>query len=527
MPTSGRDAPAGVVAAGHLLSARAGAEALARGGNAVDAVVAAAYTAAVCESPLTGPGAGGFMLSRSPGGRTTLLDFFVCAPGLGPHGRRLRPEDLDSFTVEFGGADQVFHIGPASVAVPGMVAGLGEAARRLGTLPAGDLVEAGVHCAREGVVLSAESGYLHRILTGMLTHSPEAASIYAPGGRLLDEGDVLRNPELAESLIHLAQAGPGTLYDGELAGLLVDHLGRTGGLVTRADLEAYRVVDRTPLTVGYRDVTVLTNPPPSAGGALIAVALGVLGAQDAAADEAELCRAVVNAGRRANGLRDADFVARLHESDCMERLWAGLAAGDGRQAEDRKPAGSTTHISAVDDRGGMASLSSSNGSGSGVVIPGTGILLNNMLGEQDLNPGGFGTTEPGVRITSMMAPTLLLRDRSPLAALGAAGSNRLRSAILQTIVRVVDGGLSLREAVERPRVHPEGDGVDVEGGVAEACVEALLADGHRLRRWGGMNLFFGGVSIAGHDAHGPSGAGDPRRGGAAAMATRSGEVIDL
>ncbi|MEQ8835069.1 MAG: gamma-glutamyltransferase [Miltoncostaeaceae bacterium] len=530
MPRSGRDAPAGVVAAGHRLSARAGAEALARGGNAVDAVVAAAYTAAVCESPLTGPGAGGFMLSRSPGGRTTLLDFFVSAPGLGPRGRRLSPEDLDQFTVEFGGADQVFHIGPASVAVPGMVAGLGEAARRLGTLPALELVEAAARAAREGVVLSAESGYLHRILTGMLTHSPEAAAIYAPGGRLLDEGDVLRNPELAESLIHLARAGAQSLYEGELAGLLVDHLERTGGLVTREDLRGYRVIDRVPLTVGFRDVSVLTNPPPSAGGALIAAALAVLGTEGPAPDEPARCRAVVRAGRRANRLRTPEFAAGLHQSDSMERLWARLSDEDddaGRQGEDRKPAGSTTHISAVDDRGGMASLSSSNGSGSGVVLPGTGILLNNMLGEQDLNPAGFGATEPGVRITSMMAPTLLLRDGRPLAALGAAGSNRLRSAILQTIVAVVDGGLTLREAVDRPRVHPEGDGVDVEGGVGEPCVEALLADGHRLRRWGGMNLFFGGVSIAGHDAHGPSGAGDPRRGGAAALATRSGEVIDL
>ena len=163
----------------------------------------------------------------------------------------------------------------------------------------------------------------------------------------------------------------------------------------------------------------------------------------------------------------------------MERLWARLAA------PSRKPAGSTTHISAVDADGGMASLSSSNGSGSGVVVPGTGILLNNMLGEEDLNPGGFGLLDAGLRMTSMMAPTLLLRGGEPVLALGSAGSNRLRSAILQTMVSVIDGGLGCSAAVARPRVHPEGDGVDVEGGVPEEAVAALVADGHRPAPLGG------------------------------------------
>jgi gamma-glutamyltranspeptidase/glutathione hydrolase len=151
------------------------------------------------------------------------------------------------------------------------------------------------------------------------------------------------------------------------------------------------------------------------------------------------------------------------------------------------------------------------------------MLLNNMLGEEDLNPGGFGRLPPGARMTSMMAPTLLLRGGEPALAVGSAGSNRLRSAILQTLVSIVDGGLDLPAAVRRPRVHHEGDGVDVEGGVPEAAAAALVADGHALRRWGRMSLFFGGVSVA---APG-SGAGDPRRGGAAAGVTAFGEVVDL
>ena len=455
----------------------------------------------------------------------TLLDFFVAAPGLGPHGRRLDPADLHSFTVEFGGADQVFHIGPASVAVPGMLAGLGEAAERLGTLPLADLVADGVRVAREGVRLTAQVDYLHRILAGMLMFSPEAAAVYAPGGRLLGEGDLLRNPQLGDTLTHIGQAGVGTLRDGELAGLLVDHLAECGGLVTGEDLREYRVVERSPLRVDYRDVEVLLNCPPSSGGILLSAALEHLDARPPAGDDVQRCLATVAAGQVANARRTPEFAAALHEEDFLERVWGRLAGGDGR--DDRKPAGSTTHVSAVDRWGGMASLSSSNGSGSGVMVPETGMLLNNMLGEQDLNPGGFGLVPAGRRMTSMMSPTLLLRGGEPLAALGAAGSNRLRSAILQTVVAVVDDRLDFPDAVRRPRVHPEGDGVDVEGGVPDDCVRALGLAGHRLRRWGDMNLFFGGVSIAGFGPRGLSGAGDPRRGGAAALTTRVGEVIDL
>jgi len=519
-----------VVAAGHRLSARAGAETLARGGGAVDAVCAGAFAAAVAESPLTGPGAGGFLLTRSPGGETALLDFFVAVPGLGPRGRPLDPGLLSSFTVPFGGADQVFHIGPASVAVPGMVAGLGEARRRFGRLPLAELVEPAVRLAREGVVLGPEPGYLHRILAEMLTATPAAAAIYAPRGRLLGEGERIAFPDLAETLVHLGQAGAESMRDGPLAEAIASHLEQTGGLVTREDLLEYRVVERAPLEVSYRGVSVLTNPPPSSGGALIAAALRQLAGGPPPRGDVEHYRAVARVGAAANALRDADFHRDLQEEDCMERLWARLAAGaPGRPgpAADRKPAGSTTHISAIDGEGGMASLSSSNGSGSGVVVPGTGILLNNMLGEEDLNPGGFGRAAAGVRMTSMMAPTLLLRGGEPVLSLGSAGSNRLRSAILQTMVSVIDGDLDCAGAVARPRVHPEGDGVDVEGGVPEAAVAALAADGHRLRRWGAANLFFGGVSAAERGPDGLQAAGDFRRGGAAAAVTRAGEVMDL
>jgi gamma-glutamyltranspeptidase / glutathione hydrolase len=516
------------VAAGHRLTARAGAEALARGGTAVDAACAAAFAAAVAESPLTGPGGGGFLMARPPGGPAVLLDFFVAVPGAGAEGRRLDPRDLRSLLVPFGDATQEFHVGPASVAVPGMIPGLAEAVRRFGRLPLADLVAPAVALAREGVVLQPEVARLHEILAGILTATPEAAARYAPGGRLLGAGERLHLPDLADTLAEVGAVGAASMRDGRLARALVAHMRATDGLVTAEDLAGYAVVERAPLSVRYRDATIVTNPPPSAGGALIAAALHEIASGDPPRDDVAHFRAVARAGAAANRLRDERFTASLHAEDVLERLWAGEAGSPPLEPPppSRAPTG-TTHVSAIDGEGGMASLSSSNGSGSGVIVPGTGVLLNNMLGEEDLNPGGFGRLAPGVRMSSMMAPTLVLRDGEPFAAVGSAGSNRLRSAILATLVTLLDGGLDPREAVRRPRVHPEGDGLDVEGGVPDDVADALAADGHRLRRWSGPSLFFGGVSAAARERGRLTGAGDPRRGGAAAAATRAGEVVDL
>jgi len=437
-------------------------------------------------------------------------------PGLGPHGRRLDPADLDSFTVPFGGAEQVFHIGPASVAVPGMVHGLVGAVERLGRLPLAEVIAPGVRIARDGVVMTSETAYLHEILAAMLAHTHEAKEIFAPEGRVGRPGERFRIPDLADTFEEVAGAGAESMRSGALARRMLDHLSPSGGLLTAADLAAYEVIERAPLVVRYGESTLITNPPPSSGGVLIAAALATIDPR-AAARPAGFYRAVAAAGVAANGLRCGPFAERLHEPGFASELLGGAS---------RKPTG-TTHASAIDADGGMASLSSSCGSGGGVVVPGTGILLNNMLGEEDLNPGGFGRLAPGIRMSSMMAPSLIVRDGEPVVAIGSAGSNRLRSAILQTVVSIVDGGMDLDAAVARPRIHPEGDGIDVEGGVPEQAIAALQEDGHRLRRWDGRSLFFGGVAVAGWGPSGLSGSGDPRRGGAAFGVNAAGEVIGL
>lgn len=518
----------GVVAAGHRASAQAGARILAEGGNAVDAAIAASFAAAVCEGPLTGPGAGGFLLVAGPRTAPTFLDFFVAVPGLGPEGRRLDPADLDAFTVPFGGAEQVFHIGPASVAVPGMLQGLLTAWERFGRLPLVELTAPAIELARGGVPVGPQAAYLWRILAEMLVFTPESAAIYAPGGTVLGEGEIFRNPALAETLEELARSGADAIGPaGWLSRRIVEGLAAQGGLITSTDIAEYRVVERPALRVRFRDRVILTNPPPSSGGVLIAAALTHLDGHPAATDAVARYRNLIAAGEFANALRTEAFASRLHALDGADVTdWTDVADGAPAPELARGPNG-TTHVSVVDHDGMIVSLSSSNGTGAGVMAPGMGFLLNNMMGEADLNPGGFGTMDPGMRMTSMMAPTIVVDHDAPTVGLGSAGSNRLRSAILQTLAGIIDDDLPVATAVARPRVHPEAGGLDVEGGVPDVVAAALEADGRPVRRWDDLNLFFGGVSAVRRAGDRLEGAGDPRRGGAAFGVTATREVVEL
>jgi gamma-glutamyltranspeptidase/glutathione hydrolase len=487
----------GVVAAGHPVSAQAGVDALRDGGNAVDAALGAMLASFTCEPLLTGLGAGGYMLVVSPGQEPTLLDFFVEAPGRGP--APARRSELIPVPVSFGDAVQVFNVGPASVGTFGMPAGVCEAARRFARLPLERLVAPAAALARDGVALNPQQAYIIEILGGIVTSTPEAAELFAPGGRLLRGGELIRQPELGDALERLGSEGARPFYEGDIGAAIVQWLSHRGGLVTRQDLSAYVVVDRQPLRVGYRGRDVLTNPPPSAGGILIARALAML---DDAPSPPSITQ-LVEVMEQTQNERTPEFLAGLDDPAFVERF---LARPAGRL-------GSTTHVAALDRDGWACSVTCSNGSASGIIVPGTGVHLNNMLGEQDLNPLGFHRHPPGRRMPSMMSPTIVLRDGDPELAVGSAGSNRIRSAVLQTIIRSIDEALEAQAAVEAPRVHFEDGVVYTEPGID---IHALERAGRALAPFRQRNLFFGGAQAAARDRTGAfSGGGDPRRGGAA------------
>jgi gamma-glutamyltranspeptidase / glutathione hydrolase len=512
----------GVVAAGHPLTAEAGAEVLRAGGNAVDAAVGAMLMSFVAEPLLTGLGAGGYLLVAGPGWEPTLLDFFVEAPARARDGSAA---ELQAIDVSFGDAVQVFHIGPASCGVYGTPAGVCEAIARWGTASLAELAAPAARLAREGVALNAGQAYVAEILAQLLISSVECAALWAPEGHVLREGEVLRNPELGDSLERLGGEGAGPFYQGDVAAAVSDWLEARGGSVTRAGLAGYRARLREPVLMGYRDRVLLTNPPPSAGGTLLAYALALLDRQPGPPTLKEIVAAMA----AAQAERTPEFVEGLGEEGFLDRFLAGRLGSAGPAGSTRSSAappgrggsgstshlGATTHISVLDGEGRACSVTCTNGEGSGVVVPGTGIHVNNIMGEQDLNPLGFHRHPAGRRMPSMMAPSVVTRAGEVELVLGSAGSNRIRSALLQTIVGVVDHGLSAAQAVNAPRVHLEEGVVYAEPGID---LRPLAAAGREVVGFHALNLFFGGVQAVQRREGQLVGAGDPRRGGVAVRA---------
>lgn len=515
----------GAVAAGHPETAAAACEILADGGNAFDAVLAAMATATVSEPLLCSLGGGGFLMAQRAGQEAVLYDFFAETPRHPP----TDPDTLDfrAIEVDFGPATQEFHVGVGAMAVPGAVRGLCTVHRDLATRPLAQLVRPAVRLGREGVVLRDFDAYAGRVLAPILSASPDLAAIFRRrDGTPMAPGDRLLQPELSDTLEQLGDQGDRPFYEGEHAERLAALAAERGGLVDAEALGAYRVVKRVPLARDYRGAQVLTNPPPSSGGLLIAFALELLAAVEPlpAAGMPEHLRVLAHAMALTNQAR---VEAELHvsedaaaESAAVARLFDPELLARYREALLERPhtARGTTHISVVDAAGNVAATTLSNGEGCGVTLPGTGIHLNNMLGEEDLHPAGFHRWPPATRIASMMAPSLIRLADGGVAALGSGGSNRIRTALLQVIGNLVDHAMPVAEAVAAPRIHVERGLVNVEPGYGEDALAAAAAAGGHLKRWPEANMFFGGVHAVHSTAGGVlSAAGDPRRGGSTQM----------
>jgi gamma-glutamyltranspeptidase/glutathione hydrolase len=470
------------VAAGHPATVEAAAVVLRSGGNAFDGVVAAGFAAAVAEPLLTGLGGGGFMLAREADGTTQVDDFFVDTPGRGL-GATPEPHFVP-VTIQFPGSTQEFNVGRGSAAVPGALAGYLQIHERMGRLPLGDVVAPAVRLAREGLVLDRFQASVIELLWPILALSEEGSRWYGTEGRPRVVGDRISNPDLGEFMEAVASHTSAGFYSGPLADRVAADMAAGDGLITAADLDAYEVIARPPLAIEYRDRTVLTNPTPAFGGALVALGLQLMGELPSDASIAERARQLV----RLEEIRDAGQV--------LDRL---------------RSSGGTTHVSVADVDGNVAATTTSNGENSGYVVPGTGVMLNNMLGEDDLHPNGFHASPPGERVSSMMSPTLVLRDDRVEAVLGSGGSKRIRSALIQSIVALVDDGAAVDEAIERPRLHWDGEVVQIEPGFDPEALIAL-AEEWTVNEWSEKNMYFGGPHVVrpGIDA-----AGDSRRGGAA------------
>ncbi|MBB4286672.1 gamma-glutamyltransferase [Roseospira goensis] len=508
----------GAVAAGHPETAAAAVEILEDGGSAFDAVVAALAASFVVEPALSSPGGGGFLLAHPAGADPLVLDFFAQTPG------RAAPADraaLDFLPVDadFGATTQEFHVGRAAAAVPGMVPGLCAIHAALCRLPLARLLAPAVRLARAGVPVAPLQAHIIGVIAPILLLTPEARALFgdpADPRRPVPAGTGQAMPALADTLEALGREGERLFRDGPVGQAMVT-LCADGGLLTAADLARYRVLRHRPLDRRFRGARVLTNPPPSSGGALIAFGLAL--AEDGPPPDPVRLAALMQAtgaARDAVGLAegvDEARVARLLDDPALRRWAATLDAPRARKA------GGTTHVSVLDAAGNAAACTVSNGEGCGHIVPGAGFMLNNMLGEEDLNPGGFFRWRPDTRVSSMMAPTLAERPDGTLLALGSGGSNRIRTALLQVLCGVLAHDRPLAAAVQAPRLHMERGHLDIEAGWDDATVAALAAAFADHRVWPDRSMFFGGVHAVARD---PAGAfeavGDARRGGAARLA---------
>jgi gamma-glutamyltranspeptidase/glutathione hydrolase len=507
----------GAVAAGHPQTAEAAVEILLAGGNAFDAALAGMCAACATESMLCSLGGGGHLLASAGRSAPMAYDFFVHTPVE----RGAADKDFREIHCDFGTTSQSFHIGLGSIATPGVVRGLFEIHRELGSMPIRDIVAPAIAYAREGVEISALHAYIFRVVEPIFMSSSAARSIYCSPedpSRLIREGERLRQPQLADTLEVLALEGDDLFYRGEIAQAIARQCGEGGGSLGLSDLENYQVERHRPLESSYRDVSVLTMPPPSSGGVLTVFAL-------------KLLEAVNNLGSIPFGSREQmGIVAEaldLSDRARVETLVEGSSHIDKRTLLDeelleryrQKIKGraaalrGTTTLAVIDSRDNVATLSFSNGEGCGEIVPGAGLMLNNMLGEDDLVPQGFHQWPVDQRMTSMMAPSILHFPDGRLVATGSGGSKRIRTAILHLMMNLIDYGTSVEQAVCRPRIYLENGHLSVEGGYESGQVSDLVKDYPEHRVWDAANLFFGGAHTVVRRGTAFDGAGDPRRAG--------------
>lgn len=508
-------APRGVVAAGDPQTVEAGLTALRHGGNAVDAAVGAAFAAFVCEAPLCSPLGGGAMVLTRPDGSAFALDLFARTPGLG--GPSPAQMDFAGIEVDFGSTRQVFHAGRASAAVPLGMPGLLAAHRRWGKLPLAVVAEPGVRLGREGYLLSDGVAFVFDLLWPIAELSTDARALYGGGDRPARGGARLHNPQMSEVLERIA-GDPRVV--GDIHAQLAAEFGPArGGLLTERDFASLEPEVLEPVHLRHGDWALHTMPGPSTGGVLVALGLRFLRDATGAGfltPEHLLAAALVQ--RRLHEIRGTGLDERVRDPAFVQALLAGPPPRADSALEPESPLGSTTQISTLDAEGGAVSVTLTNGEGCGYLLSGTGIQVNNLLGEDDIHPRGFHQDPPGYALTTMMAPTIARHREGDLLVLGSGGSNRLRNAIMLTLSHMLDHHQPARVAVEAPRMHLEvvGGGYHLayeRPGMSDAAAAALDAAWPGAAAFPAKNMFFGGVHTATRLGGVFGGAGDARRGG--------------
>ncbi|PKH44293.1 gamma-glutamyltranspeptidase / glutathione hydrolase [Nocardioides alpinus] len=480
------------VAAPNPAAADAAEQVARAGGSAVDAAIAAALVAMVNEVGLVSLSSGGFVTVQPAAGSAYAVDGWVDRPGRG----RVADAAVNTWDVStaYGGGVTIT-IGPGSVATHGSLSAFGEAHARDGRLPWRELVAPAIDVARGGFRLgSASRFYLDHVHESVFGWDPEShRALHDEDGRL--RGDHVVVADLAATLEVIAGDGPRALHQGDLAALVAKDVQERGGLLGAADLAAYTAVVRAPLTTRVGSWSLATTPPPSVGGVVVASMLRLLDGRPRSGWDADDVAHLVRVQRAVLGHR-REVLETAADLDAASRAWLDRVDADHRAVLE---SGSTAHVSVTDADGAACSLTVSSGYGAGMIASGTGIWLNNCLGEQELNPPGRHVP-PGSRLLSNMAPTVGRHDDGSTLAIGSPGADRITTAVVSALAGFVSGGLDLTEAVAHPRVHVHRAGLPDE----EVRVEEE------------PSMYYGGVGAAltTYDG-GLEAVADPRREGVA------------
>ena len=459
----------GTVAGGHKDTVDAAENILKDGGNSFDAAIAGVFVSFVAEFLYTSPAGGGALLACQKNKAPVLFDFFVESPAV--KGKSVG--DFQKIIADFGDTKQSFHIGMGSVGVPGVLPGLITIHKKLGSLPFSVLVEQAVFLAKKGAKVSKNQEYLTSVLAPVVANSEKIKKLFLKDGKLLKYGDRFYNPEMGSFLENFLYEKPESFYKNEVCPLFFSSFS-SGKIIGIEDLLSYKVKERSPLVRGYRGYDIFTNPPPSTGGKMILA-----------------------------GLKTLEKKKKIGPEEIEEALVSAKLVNKRASSS----VGSTTHLSVIDKSKNVASVTTTNGVGAGKLIGNTGIMPNNMLGEEHLNPLGFHAWPKKQRIPSNIAPTVVFKDGEPVVAVGSAGSSRIISAIICVLANLINNKMSIQESIISPRLHIE-DGV-LHHEPFEKRKGLYGFKSKNIVSWKEKNMYFGGVNAAGI----MSSFGDDRRSG--------------
>jgi len=501
----------GMVVTNHPLGSAAGAEMLAAGGNAVDAAIGALFALTVVEPMMVGIFGAGMTHLRLGDGRHLVIDNYTTAPAAS------RPDMFtpvsDTWPDYLRAEGDVNLVGALSAGVPGTLKAWAEAVARFGRLDLETVMQPAIRHAERGFRATPYLVEAVKETAPDLARFPETARTFLPGGAPIKAGDLVTMPEYAATLRHIAARGTGVLYGGDLGATVAEYMRRSGGIISLDDLAGYRTIERQPIRGRYRGFEITGPPPPTAGGLHLIEMLNILEGFDpralgfGTADYFHLIAEVLKIGFADRNACTGDpafvdipverLLSKEHAAARRAEIRADRAGDHGAIVgmTGGVTAGSahTTHVTTADADGNVVAMTQTinNLFGSKATVPGTGMLLNNTMGLFDPHPGTPASIAPGKRVTSSMAPTIVLRDGKPAWALGLPGGVRIFTSVFQAVVNLIDHRMSLQEALEAPRIWSQGQELEMEQDIPAAVRDAVAARGHRVAAFpavaGGMN----------------------------------------